>query len=154
MSPFFTPSHLLSLASTALYTMPLASSSLLLAALSVPVLAQVTESAKQLEVRYCCLRSIMGGFRRGGKLLRLIWHAVAPRKPLKVALLWALGGGYFYNLPPLTALKSLWALSSLRGQIMKVFTGRSLLQFPPVNTFKICNRKQLNSKSKTNTKLK
>ena len=52
LSPVFTPSHLLSLASTALCTMPLASSSLLLAALSVPVLAQVTESAlAQLEVR-------------------------------------------------------------------------------------------------------
>ena len=33
---------------------------------SVPVLPQVTESAKQLEVRYYCLQSIMGGFRRGG----------------------------------------------------------------------------------------
>ena len=45
ISLVLTPSHLLSLASTALYSKPLASSSLLLSALSVPVLAQVTETA-------------------------------------------------------------------------------------------------------------
>ena len=79
--------------------MPLASSSLLLAALSVPVPAQVTESAQQLEVRDC-LRSIRGGFRgRGEAPVRILTRRLLGQSE-KVAFVSALTGRLLSHFAP------------------------------------------------------